>query len=496
MEKGPKRPAGGLEGENTSGFLSGFLAEENQFDRRALWRLGSWGLVAVGAVTIAVMSNQSSMALRRDQVAATDLARQAQQFQSATKESQNETRRLASAVDTLNSDRDRLYTRITVLEQGLDSVTGAIARQNSGASPVQATPVPAASTSAAPDPQAWLKNLTPAPASAAAPVLSPVATAAATTADKPNEGKAPKAVDKLNTDPHPFTQNPLPAAAPAPVMSPVVTAAVKTADKPNAETKAGAKATDKSNTEAKPVAKEADKPNTQAKAAEKTSTDAAAAEKGPVAVSSLAPPASNAAAAPPASPAPLMPAKSMMAPPDPAAGRLIEPTRPTTPEADAFAPIDRAEAEASEGETANVAAIQRTEFGVDVGGANSIAGLRALWRGLVKTRSNAALTALRPIIVIKEGSNGLGMQLRLVAGPLNDAAAAAKICAGMTENNRSCETTVFEGQRLSIKAEDDAKSPAVKPVARKRSPPKQAVIEEQPKQPDPPSTLSALFGKH
>jgi len=37
MAKGPKRPAGGFESENAGGFLSGFLAEENQFDRRALW---------------------------------------------------------------------------------------------------------------------------------------------------------------------------------------------------------------------------------------------------------------------------------------------------------------------------------------------------------------------------------------------------------------------------------------------------------------------------
>src|SRR5206468_9931143 len=81
--------------------------------------------------------------------------------------------------------------------------------------------------------------------------------------------------------------------------------------------------------------------------------------------------------------------------------------------------------------------VQRTEFGIDVGGANSVGGLRALWRGLLKSRSNAALTTLRPIIVIKEGRNGLGMQLRLVAGPLDDAAGAAKICAGLIESERA-----------------------------------------------------------
>src|SRR6202040_143740 len=131
--------AGGFETENTGGLLRGFLAEEDELDRRALWRLGSWGAASVGAVIVAVLANQSSIGLRRDQIAAADLARQSQQIQSVAKESQNEARRLASAIDTLNGDRDRLYSRVTVLEQGLDSVTGAIARQSAVAS-VQATP--------------------------------------------------------------------------------------------------------------------------------------------------------------------------------------------------------------------------------------------------------------------------------------------------------------------------------------------------------------------
>ena len=120
-------------------------------------------------------------------------------------------------------------------------------------------------------------------------------------------------------------------------------------------------------------------------------------------------------------------------------------------------------------------AVKRTEFGVDVGGANSVGGLRALWRGLLKWRANATLAALQPIIVVKEGNNGLGMQLRLVAGPLTDAAAAAKICASMTINDRHCETTVYDGQRLALKAEDTpttTESISAKPSAEKPSPEK------------------------
>src|SRR5580693_7811732 len=135
MVKDSDQLAGAFEKDRTGGVLSGLFAEENEFDRRSLWRIGSWGVGAVAAVTLAVMANQTSLGWRREQVAAADLARQAQQIQSVAGESQVETRRLASAIDTLNGDRDRLYSRVTVLEQGLDSVTGAIARQNSAAPP-------------------------------------------------------------------------------------------------------------------------------------------------------------------------------------------------------------------------------------------------------------------------------------------------------------------------------------------------------------------------
>jgi len=54
--------AGSFDTDNTGGVLSGFLAEEDEFDRRALWRLGTWGVASVAAVVVAVMANQSSLA--------------------------------------------------------------------------------------------------------------------------------------------------------------------------------------------------------------------------------------------------------------------------------------------------------------------------------------------------------------------------------------------------------------------------------------------------
>ena len=399
MAKDSDHLAGSFDTENTGGFLTGLLAEEDNFDRRTLWRLGSWGAAAVGAVVVAVMTNQSPIGLRRDQVAGTDPARQSQQIQLVAKESQNEARRLASAIETLNGDRDRLYSRVTVLEQGLDSVTGAIARQN----PAAASPQVAATASAATEPQSTPQTPVPAPA------VSPVAAAPATPAEKPAVDTATK-------------QNPGPAPFPS--------VAQGTANSPGTPTAM-----------------------------------------------------------------PLMASKSILAPPDAAAGKLIKPETPASavtasPMPEVVAPVasaDDAERDPPWAASSKVA-VQRTEFGVDVGGANSLGGLRALWRGL---KSNAVLAALRPIIVVKESNTGLGMQLRLVAGPLADAAAAAKICAALLESQRPCETTVFDGQRLAMKAEEPPAS--VKPVPRRRSSAKRAAVVEEPPPQKPETTLSSLF---
>jgi len=357
--------------KETGGLFSGLLAEESAFDRRMLWRLGTWGVTAVGAVVVAVMANQAQLGWRRDQVASADLARQSDQLQVLTKESQLESRRLASAIDTLNTDRDRLYSRVTVLEQGLDSVTGAIAKQN--------------------------------------------ATSQQTSASKPQD--VPVAAAQPST--------------PAPEVAPVASTAASLVDKPRGN--AGKDTKDSSKESAKDQ--------------------------------SSAPQMASAASLVPQSPAttsaipilPLVPPKSIMAPPDPAASKLIQPestekAAETKPDA-APAPTEVAAApakppEATEPESPAIA-VQQTRFAIDLGSANSVDGLRALWRGLSK--SHPEVGALRPIIMIKEGNNGLGMQLRLGAGPLINAAAAAKLCAGLAENDRHCETTVFDGQRLSMR---------------------------------------------
>ena len=56
----------GFDDENTGGLLSGFLADEDTFDRPALWRIGSWGAGATAAVMLPAhftLDNLSLMAL-------------------------------------------------------------------------------------------------------------------------------------------------------------------------------------------------------------------------------------------------------------------------------------------------------------------------------------------------------------------------------------------------------------------------------------------------
>jgi hypothetical protein len=430
-----------FEADDTGGVLSNLLADEDEFDRRALWRLGSWGAGATAAVVLAVMANQSSLGVKREQVAAADLTRQAQQIQFVAKESQSDARRLAAAIDTLNSDRDRLYARVTGLEHGLESVTGAIARQSSAAA---SPPAAHAEPQAAHNPQPL-------------PAVAPVATAPAT---------AP-AADKSTASA---------AAEPGPVYS---------------------------------AAKDAAR--TDAANADSARLEAARAEMAKAELPKVEAAKADAVKPEPAKPSPatpLMAAQSMLAPPDPAAGRLIEPGKAPNPViASPIPDVVAAAPSATEADddAAPKVSLRRTEFGVDLGSANSVNGLRMLWRGLLKSKSNALLTALRPIIVIKEGTNGLGMQLRLVAGPLNDAGAAARICAVLAENKRPCETAIFDGQQLSLKPDDPPPPSAAKPTPRRRSIAKRAaaaavVVEEVTKKPEAPppatqTTLSSFFNR-
>ncbi|MGY3452648.1 hypothetical protein [Bradyrhizobium sp. USDA 4353] len=418
MAKDSHKSAGAHGVEKTGGTLPGLFADENELDRRALWRLGWWGAGAVGAVGLAIFVSQAAQGWRKDRISAADFSRQAQLLQSLARDTQGEARQLGAAIETLNADRDRLYARVTVLEQGLESVTGALAKQSAQAGSNQTT-----AAKSAPLPQiAAVDSQSPA---AAAP-SAPAGTA------------APSAMPAF-ANLSPFMPVPGGAAATsAGQPAPTPPAAAASTDRPKQEPAKGVS----------------------------------------VSISSTSPTA---------------PGPSSAAP----GAKPVEPaTKPADTDKLAKADTGDMTAKGADAEAA-ATAVQKTEFAVDLGGANSIAGLRALWRGLAK--SNADLAALRPIIMLKEGRGGPGMQLRLGAGPLTDAAAAARICAALAETQRPCETTVYDGQRLAVGEEPEtteakpaAPAAAVqKPVQRRRYLPPQAQQQQRHgKREEPPAAVA------
>jgi hypothetical protein len=91
----------------------------------------------------------------------------------------------------------------------------------------------------------------------------------------------------------------------------------------------------------------------------------------------------------------------------------------------------------------------RTEFGVDLGGAPNVAALRNVWERVRRTHSSS-LEGLRPVIGIRDGRSGQ-VELRLVVGPISNAANAAKLCATLAMGGLSCQPTTFDGQRLALR---------------------------------------------
>ena len=347
--------------DDTDGWLGGLVADEDQLDRQTLWRLGLWGVAAVGALTLGILSGQLPVNAHKTQLAADDLAGRARQVEAKMQENMFEERRLAAAIETLNSDRDRMFARLSTLEQGLDVVTGSIKKRDDKPAPV-------------PWPQA------------AAPVLE----------------SAPLTVVV-----------PQPAPAPVPVQ-PVVAAPVS-----DPESTATAVATH--------------------------------------------------AESPPSEPAAVKPPSPVQAMPIPDA---------------------RAPAAATETKEVDEQPVAPASFAVDLGAANSLNGLRARWRGLVKSH-RVQLEGLRPLIAVRERRNGLGLQLRLIAGPIKDAAAAAQICAVLGKADRDCATAPFDGQRLSLANEPEERTAPTRQLKRKpiaRRPPEAAQAKAE------ASSLSSMLG--
>ena len=105
--------------------------------------------------------------------------------------------------------------------------------------------------------------------------------------------------------------------------------------------------------------------------------------------------------------------------------------------------------EAPEGEPAKseLAKSRSADFAVDIGGATTFEGLRALWIS-VKGATVDLLGDLHPMVAVRE-SKSRGVDLRLVVGPIASTEAATQVCATLLAARRYCQMTIFEGQPLA-----------------------------------------------
>jgi hypothetical protein len=376
MAKKTDNAPDGLSPDDAESWLGGLVADEADLDRPSLWRLGMWGFTAIGALVVGIMAAQAPVNAQRTQFAATEIANHTQKIDLAVRESQLESRRLSAAIETLGSDRDRLFTRLSAIEQGLDTVTGSIRKID------ERPTAPSATTTS------W-------PNATTAPVLtSPPATSAA-----PQTGPATATQAPIQVTPQAAAS----AADSAPTGDPERTEIVVARAEPKADD--------------------------------------------------------------------------------------IPLTPPSVIQAAPIVDADQTATETHVQPTGEAAA--RADVGVDLGSAHSMDGLRALWRG-VSGAHKAQFDGLRPVIAVQERKNGLGVQLRLIAGPIKDATSAARICAALAKTNRNCTTAAFEGQRLSILDKPADSSPAP------RKPKPKAAQVQPPPVPAPPPVQSekkfSLFG--
>lgn len=121
------------------------------------------------------------------------------------------------------------------------------------------------------------------------------------------------------------------------------------------------------------------------------------------------------------------------------------------------------------------------EFGIDIGGAGSFDGLRTLWVA-TKNQHVGLLDDFQPVVAVRENTRSKSPDLRLIVGPVENAEAAARICAKLTATKRHCQLVAFQGQRLA--RADAAPPPERKPAA---PAPKQATPPPPPPAPPPAS---------
>lgn len=88
------------------------------------------------------------------------------------------------------------------------------------------------------------------------------------------------------------------------------------------------------------------------------------------------------------------------------------------------------------------------QFGVDIGSGLTIAALRMRWAA-IRTAHPQYFDGLEPIVSVKEIPHSNRIELRLVAGPIDQPGAAARLCGELSLLGLYCQPTIFDGQHLA-----------------------------------------------
>ncbi|HEY1981648.1 MAG TPA: hypothetical protein VGH13_16355 [Xanthobacteraceae bacterium] len=122
------------------------------------------------------------------------------------------------------------------------------------------------------------------------------------------------------------------------------------------------------------------------------------------------------------------------------------------PAATAFPPGPAPDLLAANQPAADAAAVAptRAAYGVDIGSGLTIQALRTRWAA-IRSAHPDVLDGLEPILSVREIPRANHVELRLVAGPLPDAGAAAQLCASLTPMGLFCQPAMYDGQHLAVR---------------------------------------------
>ena len=168
-------------------------AAKRSLTMAGLWRQAGWGLAAVAALFVAVLSTRDDAAMERVGRLLASLNLVSPPPAKRQFDAEAAARQLAQAVRGLVDDRDRLATRLAALEHDMGDMTGSIKSQIEAVKAAKSEPPPwpdeaPPMTMTPADIAAVIKTVTPAPAAAAAnpsPSSQPAAVAAAAPAETP-----------------------------------------------------------------------------------------------------------------------------------------------------------------------------------------------------------------------------------------------------------------------------------------------------------------------